>query len=97
MSKFVGWTGIVPISIFFEYVLGIRANVSANEIFWNVRRTEKHGILRYPFGQGTLVNLVCESRNSETEEPCITVKADKPIRLRVRWNGGEKILESECL
>ena len=92
-ERFVGWTGIAPISVLFEFVLGIRAQVSAGEITWDARRTERHGILRYPFGKDTLVDLICESRNSETEEPRVTVRSDKPVRVRIRWKGGEKILE----
>ena len=91
-ERFVGWTGIAPISVLFEFVLGIRAQVSAGEITWDARRTERHGILRYPFGKDTLVDLICESRNSETEEPRVTVRSDKPVRVRIRWKGGEKIL-----
>lgn len=89
-DAFVGWTGLAPISVFFEYVLGIRANVDENVIEWNVNKTERHGIERYPFGKDTLVDLVCEARTSADDEPVITVRSDKPVTVIVKWNGKEK-------
>ena len=91
--SFVGWTGLAPISVFFEYVLGIRAMVSENTIVWNVNRTELHGIERYPFGRDTVVDLICEARGSADDEPVITVRSDKPVTVIVKWNGKEKILQ----
>ena len=92
--KFVGWTGLAPISVFFEYVLGIRAKVSENTIVWNVNKTERHGIERYPFGSDTTVDLICEARTSADEEPKITIRSDKPVTVIVKWNGKEKILQA---
>ncbi len=91
--EFVGWTGLAPISIFFEHVLGIRANVAENTIIWDVNRTERHGIERYPFGKDATVDLVCEARASDEEEPKITVRSDKPITVVVKWNGREKVIQ----
>ena len=92
-KAFVGWTGLAPISVFFEYVLGIRANVSENVIVWNVNKTERHGIERYPFGCDTLVDLVCEARTVADDEPMITVRSDKPVTVIVKWNGKEKVIQ----
>ncbi|MBQ4324919.1 MAG: glycoside hydrolase [Clostridia bacterium] len=91
---FVGWTGLIPIAVLIEYVLGIGADADAHEIVWNVRRTERHGIERYPFEEGE-VDLVCEARAARDEEPVISVHSKKPVRVRVIWDGGEKIIESK--
>jgi hypothetical protein len=56
---------------------------------------EKHGVLQCPFGVGNLVDLVCEERASEDEEPKITFKAKQPLTLVVKWKGGEKTIQSE--
>ncbi|MBO5355046.1 MAG: glycoside hydrolase [Clostridia bacterium] len=92
--NFVGWTGLAPISVFFEYVLGIQAHVRENRIVWHVNRTERHGILQYPFGSDHTIDLVCEQRASADEEPVITVKSNKPVEVLVRWNGKEKLIKA---
>ncbi|MBE6542468.1 MAG: glycoside hydrolase, partial [Ruminococcaceae bacterium] len=43
-SKFIGWSGLFPISIMFEYVFGIRAQSREKKIVWYVNLTERHGI-----------------------------------------------------
>lgn len=83
---FVGWTGLAPISIMFEYVFGIKADAQNKKITWHVNLTDRHGIENYPLGDAT-VDLICESRKSSDEEPKITVKSDKPITLEIICNG----------
>lgn len=88
-AGYVGWAGLGPISLLFEYVFGIKTDAQARRIEWNVRRTERHGIVRLPVGDAT-VELICEARESENDEPKITVVSDKPITVCVKWNGKEK-------
>ena len=92
--NFVGWTGLAPISVFFEYVIGIQSQVSENRIVWHVNRTERHGIKQYPFGNDHLIDLVCEQRASADEEPKITVSSNKPIEVLVIWSGKEKLIKA---
>ena len=92
-SDFVGWTGLTPIAVLFEYVFGIRADSRKNQITWDVNRTERHGVQNYPFRGGT-VDLLCEKRSAAEQEPQITVRSDIPVTVIVRWNGEEKTLHS---
>ena len=94
-DNFVGWTGLASISVFFEHVMGIKPEVPNNRVVWHVNHLEKHGVLQCPFGVGNLVDLVCEARASEDEEPQITFKAKQPLTLVVKWKGGEKTIQSE--
>ena len=91
-SDFVGWTGLIPVAVLIEYVFGIQADAKNDEIIWRVNLTEKHGIEQYPFG-GRFVDLICEAREDTQAEPVVTVKCDSPVRVRVIWNGGEKVIE----
>jgi len=91
--NFVGWTGLVPISIFFEYVLGIQADVPNNKIIWRVNKLEKHGICRYPFGKDVVIDLICEERKSHDEEPRITISSNKEINVEVIWENNKKIIK----
>ena len=91
-SDFVGWTGLSPVAVLIEYVFGIKADAKNDEIVWRVNLTEKHGFEQYPFG-GRFVDLVCEAREDTKAEPVITVKCDSPVKVRVIWDGGEKVIE----
>ncbi len=91
-ANFVGWTGLAPINVMFEYVFGIQADMAENKIVWRVNLTDEHGIENYPFGD-TTITLIAAKRNNKFEEPEITVKSDKPITIEVYWNGGNKTLK----
>lgn len=93
-SDFVGWTGLVPVSVFFEFVMGIHGNPVQQSILWEIRLTDRHGILRYPFGDAT-VDLICEQRKNDGEEPVVHVRSDVPVTLEIKWNGNSKRIRSE--
>ncbi len=84
-QDFVGWTGLSPTSILFEFVFGIKPNAAENKIVWDVRLTEKHGIEQYPFGVEGELTLLCDERADENEEPKITFKSNIPVELEIRW------------
>jgi hypothetical protein len=84
-KDFVGWTGLVPISVLFEFVFGIRADVQNRVITWDVRLTEKHGIKSYPFGADGWVELQCDARCSADDRPVIHCCGNVPVTIRVLW------------
>jgi hypothetical protein len=90
---FVGWTGLPPIAVLFEFVFGIRANVPGGRLIWDVRLLEAHGIRRYPFGREGLLDLECAGRKSEFERPQIRVKTNIPLTLEILWAGGSTTLD----
>ncbi len=90
---FVGWTGLAPISILFEYVFGIHPDAQAHRMEWQVNLLEEHGVRRYPLGEAT-VDLVCHARAGADEEPRITLCADRPVTLEVVWQGGRRVYEN---
>lgn len=88
-KDFVGWTGLPPIAVFIEYILGIQSDYSQKKIIWNVHQLEEHGIERYPFGPEGVVDLKVGRRSKSTEKPVITVKTDIPFELIVNWGNGQ--------
>lgn len=90
--NFVGFSGVSPISILFENVFGIQPYVPGNQIVWDVRLIEKHGIKQYPFGPEGIVNMTCEKRKCLTEEPVINVSSNIPLTVKVKWEGGSKTI-----
>lgn len=93
-TEFVGWTGLAPISILFEYVFGIRPDAAEKKITWHVNLTEAHGIRQYPLGD-ILVDLECAARESAEEKPRITVRSTEKVTVEILWNGTREIIESE--
>ena len=89
--NFVGWSGLFPISILFEYVFGIRPDAQNERIVWDVRLTEEHGVKNYPLGDLS-VDLICQERASEDEEPTVTAICEKPIEIEVRFGNKSKII-----
>lgn len=85
--EFVGWTGLAPINIMFEYVFGIRADVPNKKIVWHINLLEQHGVKNYPLGDN-FVDFICEGRNSSDEKPNIIVNnhSNTPITLKIVWN-----------
>lgn len=82
--------GTSPIAVFIEYILGIKSDFSQERIEWDVRRTEAHGIERYPYGPESLLTLRAEARRSEEETPVLRIDTDVPFNLVVRWGDGEE-------
>ena len=87
-KDFVGWTGLPPIAVFIEYVLGIKSDYSEGSIEWDVTKTEAHGIDRYPFGPDHTVDLRVRRRGSASQVPAVHVTTDVPFDLTVRWGDG---------
>ena len=91
MGDFVGWTGLAPISILFEYVFGIIPDAQNRTVTWHINRLERHGIEKYPLGDAT-VDLICEARTSADEEPVIHITSDRPVTVNIEWNGKVKTI-----
>ncbi len=87
-KDFVGWTGLPPIAVFIEYILGIKSDYSIKTIDWDVTKTDEHGIERYPFGPEGTVDLKVGKRKSADDVPVVTVKTSEPFRLILRWGDG---------
>lgn len=90
---FVGWTGLSSISVLFEYVFGIRPGADST-LLWDIRLTEEHGVTNYPLGEGS-VDLICRRRLCADDNPEVKIKSDLPVKVRIRWPKGEKVLISE--
>lgn len=88
-KDFVGWTGLPPIAVFIEYILGIKSDYADEKIEWDVTNLEAHGIDRYPFGPDGVVSLKAATRKDASEEPVITVETNVPFNLTILWGDGQ--------
>jgi len=84
-KDFVGWTGLPPIAVFIEYILGIRSDYSENALIWDISQLEAHGIERYSFGPEGLITLKTKKRNTIEDTPSVTIETNVPLEFTVQW------------
>ena len=94
-KNFVGWTGLIPINILFEYVFGIRPNVPENTLLVDVRLTDEYSVKSYPYGKDGMLNILCKKRKKGTDKPSVLIETNVPLKVIVRWNQGEFTREIE--
>ncbi len=89
-KDFVGWTGLPPISVLIEFIIGIKADYPKNTIVWDLNLTQKNGIKRYPFGKEGMIDFECEKRRKITEEPKLHIKSNVNFDLIVNYGKKSK-------
>lgn len=82
---FVGWTGVSAISIPLEYLIGLRSTDAGTTLVWDIRLTERHGVVGYPLGTSNTVNLICEQRDHPHDRPRLSITTQSPLTLQVNW------------
>jgi hypothetical protein len=92
-KDFVGWTGLTPIAVLFEYVFGIQADVPHNCLVWRIDLTDEFGVKEYPYGVDGVVNLLCKARKNKLEKPQIVVRSSTDLNLLIIWAGGKYIVK----
>ncbi len=90
---FIGWTGVPPVAVLFEYVFGIRPEAKRRKLIWDVRLLDAHGVSNYPFGSDGNLELKCEKRQSPTDKPVCRIRSDIPLTVDLRWEGGRETIE----
>lgn len=90
-KDFVGWTGITPIAVLLEYVIGLRPDPGRNRLVWHLMTTDEVGVDRYPFGRAGTLRLRAQARQSSAERPQIEVESNVAFELELRWSGGSEV------
>ncbi len=89
---FVGWSGLGPIAVLLEYRFGLRPNVPAKRLVWDVRECHAFGVRQYPFGSKGLLDISCAARSNPAEKPAITIHSNVALELELSWQGGREII-----
>lgn len=64
--NFVGWSGLIPISMFIENIIGINADATTNTVVWRSTSNKRHGIERLRFGN-VVTSLVRDGNRVDIE------------------------------
>lgn len=84
-KDFVGWSGLGPISMLIENIIGVTINAPEDKLYWRIRRCEEHGIDNLKF-KDKIVSLRCESRKDYKSPASIKVKSDIGFTLCLSVN-----------
>jgi hypothetical protein len=82
-QDFVGWTGLGPIAILIENIIGIEVDVPQNEITWRIYRDDEHGIKNLLFGRQK-IDLICTPYSNYFE---FSVSAEESFELKIYLDG----------
>lgn len=86
---FVGWTGLGPISMLIETLIGIEMEAPENTIRWNITSTRKHGV-RQLFFNGSRVDLIATPVDVGYE---VLLRSEKAIRVEISVSGKVTVID----
>ncbi|GAB4378025.1 MAG: trehalase family glycosidase [Calditrichia bacterium] len=81
-QDFVGWSGLGPVALLLENVIGLQPSAPRDELYWNLRLRERHGVENYQFGDN-VVDIICQSNQLPVEAALIRVHSNSPFNLIV--------------
>ena len=73
--NFVGWSGLIPISLFIENIIGIKADATISTLFWDSNSSATHGVRGLRFGN-IVTSLVREG-------DCVSVESNSAYTLMI--------------
>jgi len=85
-QDFVGWTGLGPIALLLEQVIGLQADALDDTLTWRLARTDRHGVVDYRFGD-QLVTVVASGRAGPAEPATIELETTDPFTLVIEMGG----------
>ncbi|WP_051998332.1 MGH1-like glycoside hydrolase domain-containing protein [Loigolactobacillus coryniformis] len=87
--NFVGWTGLGPIALMIEDVLGVNVDTPNAKIDWNLTRIDENGIEKMGVGDFGELSFVAEKRASAEDGTWVNINSNllKDFDLNVTLNG----------
>ncbi|MDL2222582.1 hypothetical protein LJB98_00605 [Bacteroidales bacterium OttesenSCG-928-M11] len=85
-KDFVGWTGLGPISVLIENILGFRMNGASKTINYYLQRADRHGIRNLRMADIT-TTIITDDRKLDLNKATVTVESNKPYTLIIHFNG----------
>jgi glycogen debranching enzyme len=85
-EDFIGWTGLIPVSVLIESIFGITCDRANNTVNWNVNLDEGFGISNFPFGQNV---LSLKSKGVKDGKLSLEIKSTEDFELKITW--GKKL------
>ncbi len=81
-QDFVGWSGLGPIALLLENIIGLQPSAPDDKLHWNLHLREMHGVENYRFGDNR-IDIICESNNLPAGEASFRITSNSPFTLVV--------------
>ena len=91
----MGWSGLGPIAILIEDIIGIEPDALSNSVTWTLQRTDRVGVQGLQLGK-TRLSLVAQPREVLSDEVVIDVESGGAFTLRVRVEEREVTAEIQA-
>lgn len=88
-KNFVGWSGLGPITMLIENIIGLSFDAQKNTVRFTISDYEKSGIENLHFNGG-YISVVCQ--NCDAKGKKIYVKAEKPFDLHIKTDCSDDII-----
>ncbi|MGC9066471.1 MAG: amylo-alpha-1,6-glucosidase [Candidatus Ratteibacteria bacterium] len=90
-NAFVGWSGLGPIAMLIENILGFTLDASSNTIYWNISAECTHGIKNLKFNKKS-VSLVCYKKNG-IQKRKIAIETTETLNVAISVEGTDIYLK----
>ncbi len=87
--EFVGWSGVGPIVLMMENVLGIIPDALSGTITWTIRSEQRHGVQGLLY-KGHSVDLIMKGIKEGV--PQLEVRSDVDFKLKYIYKGRESVI-----
>ena len=87
---FVGWSGVGPIAMLIENIIGVDLDMHRLEVTWDIRLADEHGLRNLRLGGMGRLDLLCRGRAAPGDEAAVSVKCDGAIKVNLRRGGKSK-------
>ena len=84
-KEYVGWSGLGPIAMLIEDVIGLETDAPNNTVTWELTRMDTHGIKNLRFGN-VKTSILAHSRKSKSNVK-INVESNSDFNLKVNFQG----------
>ncbi len=91
-DNFVGWSGLGPIAMLIENVLGLSFDASTNTVSWEIAESGAHGMKNLHFN-GRTISLLC-GKSSDPDEREIHIETSGEIKVSVTIAGRDEKLSA---
>ena len=81
-QDFVGWSGLGPIAMLIETLMGFELDGLHNTDRWRVRCLDRHGIEQIQLGD-QWVSLICHERSSPSDPLRVDIESERGFLLEV--------------
>lgn len=89
---FVGWSGMIPTAVVYEFVFGIHVDLPRQTIEWHILLDEPHGVSHLTIDGQT---ITLEATPNTDAFPNIRFEGAKNLTLRVFWNQESRVYHAK--